>query len=186
MEMIKIEKPVFYLAKYQVTNLEYEQFDPAHKSKRNRNSDQNDQPVIYVSWDDANNYCKWLSKKTGKSYRLPTEAEWEFAASGGGKLKYPWGNENPTPKRANYLASKIGKTTPVGFYPLGMTPEGLFDMAGNVWEWCADWYDKDKDIRVLRGGSWYFTEFVLQCSIRLGLNPGYRNYYAGFRVACGA
>jgi len=184
--MIKIEMPSFYLAKYPVTNLEYEQFDPAHKEKRNEYSDQDDQPAIYVSWEDANNYCKWLSKKTGKKYRLPTEAEWEFAASGGGKREYPWGNEKPTPERANYDPN-LGKTAPIGSYPLGMTPEGLFDMAGNVWEWCADWYDKNpKNGHVVRGGSWFLTVFNLLCSYRLWNYPVYRYSYVGFRVACGA
>jgi len=127
-----------------------------------------------------------LSKKTGKNYRLPTEAEWEFAASGGGKREYPWGNEKPTPERANYNASKIGKTTPVGSYPLGMTPEGLFDMAGNVWEWCADWYDKDKNRRVVRGGSWGGLGDLLSCSNRFRYNPDDRGFSVGFRVSCGA
>jgi len=181
-----VEIKPFELSNYPVTNREYEEFDPAHKEKRNEYSDQDDQPAINVSWEDANNYCKWLSKKMGKSYRLPTEAEWEYAASGGGKREYPWGNEKPTPERANYDASKIGKTTPVGSYPLGMTPEGLFDMAGNVWEWCADWYDKDKYRRVLRGGSWVFTEVNLRCSDRLRNDPGGRVSNVGFRVSCGA
>jgi len=185
MEMIKIEMPSFYLAKHPVTNREYEEFDPAHKDIRDQYSDQDDQPAIYVSWEDANNYCKWLSKKIGKKYRLPSEAEWEFAASGGGKREYPWGNEKPTPERANY-DSNLGKTTPVGSYPLGMTPEGLFDMAGNVWEWCSDWYDKDKDRRVVRGGSWYAFEDLLPCSFRLRNDPVYRDAVVGFRVSFGA
>jgi len=172
----------FEIAIKPVTNREYEEFDPSHREKRDKYSDQDDQPVVYVSWEDTNKYCQWLSKKTGQNYRLPIEAEWEFAASGGGTREYPWGNEEPTPEHANYNESKIGKTTPVGSYPLGLTPEGLFDMAGNVWEWCADWYDESKDSRVLRGGAFGNVREILRCAVRGWLNPLSRIDNFGFRV----
>ena len=182
-----VEVNPFAMSIYPVTNREYEEFDPSHREKRDKYSDQDDQPVVYVSWEDANSYCQWLSKETGRNFRLPTEAEWEFAASGGGQRKYPWGNEGPSPKLANYFASEIGKTTPVGSYPLGKTPEGLFDMAGNVWEWCDDWYDEDKKEpgRVVRGGSFGNNQNDLRCAARLRLNsPDDRAVHWGFRVVC--
>jgi len=183
-----VEVRPFAMSIYPVTNQEYEEFDPSHRVKRDQYSDQDDQPVVHVSWKEANSYCQWLSKETGKNYRLPTEAEWEFAASGGSQRQYPWGNEEPTPERANYKESKIGKTTPVGSYPLGMTPEGLFDMAGNVWEWCDDWYD-DEDKkgfgRVVRGGSFILNQYNLRCAARGRLNLDYRNFVIGFRLVCG-
>lgn len=103
-------------------------------------------PVTYVSWDDATAYCAWLSAKTGKTWRLPTEAEWEYAATGGNPHRtYPWGNPWEGTK-LNYLDSPPGsvdgyaKTAPVGTYAGGQSPHGLFNMAGNVGEWVKDWY----------------------------------------------
>jgi len=171
----------FEMGVFPVTNREYEEFDPQHG--RCSYSDQDNQPVVYVSWEDAVKYCQWLSEKTGRQYRLPTEAEWEYAASGGGKREYPWGDEEPTPKRANYYASKIGKTTPVGSYL--PTPEGLYDMAGNVWEWCSDWYDAEEITRVLRGGSFNLIPVVLRCAFRYRFNPHDRLNFFGFRVVRG-
>jgi formylglycine-generating enzyme required for sulfatase activity len=172
----------FGMSAYLVTNHEYEEFDSKHQ--RNKYSDQDDQPVVNVSWQDAVDYCRWLSKKTDNVYHLPTEAEWEFAASGGGQREYPWGNEQPTPERANY-ANNLGKTSPVGSYPDGATPEGLYDMAGNVWEWCADWYDTHKYSRVIRGGAFVNHPDLLCCAIRLRNLPHNRDVIVGFRVVCG-
>ena len=172
----------FEMAIYPVTNIEYEEFYSGHKEKRDKYSDQDEQPVVRVSWDDANHYCKWLSQQTGIEYRLPTEAEWEYAASGGGKRKFPWGNEQPTPYYTNYSESKIGETTQVGTYEKGKTPEGLYDMAGNVWEWCQDRYDERRSSRVLRGGSFVDNPGNLRCSYRYGSDPIIRVSYFGFRV----
>jgi hypothetical protein len=151
----------FDISIYPITNVEYEEFDPEHRLKRNDYSNQDDQPVVHVSWEDANKYCQWLSGKTGAVYRLPTEGEWEYASSGNGLRRYPWGDEEPTTEHANYRESQIGRSTPVGSYSLGMTPEGMFDMSGNVWEWCTDWYDEKMDGRVLRGGSFNYSRLLL-------------------------
>jgi len=172
----------FALSIYPVTNREYEEFDPAHRVLRNEYSDKDDQPVVNVSWEEAQGYCRWLTEKTGETYRLPTETEWEFAAAGTGKRAYPWGNENPGVERANFIDGKIMKTTSVVSYPLGMTPEGLYNMAGNIWEWCDDWYNRQEKFRVMRGGSFFDLGHFLKCDFRLGADANDRTSYIGFRV----
>jgi formylglycine-generating enzyme required for sulfatase activity/energy-coupling factor transporter ATP-binding protein EcfA2 len=151
-----------------------------------------DQPVVGVSWYAARAYCLWLSllqrQESGSLYRLPTDIEWEWAAAGrepGNKFReYPWpaSKGEPRPELANY-GGNVGATTPVGRYPEGATPEGLMDMAGNAWEWMDSWYDKDKQFRVLRGGSWNLRSDFLRCAARYVVNP--RDYWSfyGFRVA---
>ncbi|HLC15874.1 MAG TPA: SUMF1/EgtB/PvdO family nonheme iron enzyme [Thermodesulfovibrionia bacterium] len=172
----------FEMSAFLVTNSEYEVFDPDHAQLRDPSSSEDAQPVVHVSWVDAVRYCQWLSKKEGRHYRLPKESEWEFAASGGGVRIYPWGSESPDPEYANYEESGINKTTSVGSYPKGMTPEGLFDMAGNVWEWCEDWYNSKKDGRVIRGGAFFNNEDFLTCSFRARSLPLYRSSSLGFRL----
>ena len=154
-----------------------------------------DQPVVAVTWYAARAYCLWISMlesegKEKERYRLPTEIEWEWAAGGRrekpdevlGVRKYPWADEpEPTTKHANYDENE-GATTPVGRYPDGATPEGLYDMAGNVWEWMENWYDKDEDWKALRGGSWYDGPEFLACSARSSGNPDFRHFNIGFRV----
>jgi len=164
-------------------------FTSGYDDDRKFNKDE--QPVVGVSWFGARAYCLWLSMLSGEEYRLPTEQEWEWAAGGRReepakvlKVKeYPWGDKpEPTPKHANY-GNHEGATTPVGRYPDGATPEGLYDMAGNVWEWMEDWYDSDKDMKALRGGSWYGLPESLRCHVRDDfLNPVFRVGYYGFRV----
>jgi formylglycine-generating enzyme required for sulfatase activity len=95
-----------------------------------------DHPVVYVSWFQANEYCLWAGRK------LPTEAEFEKAARGTEKYKYPWGNDAPNPRLANYADSQIGETVSVYRYPLGASPYGALNMVGNVREWVADWYSE--------------------------------------------
>jgi formylglycine-generating enzyme required for sulfatase activity len=153
-----------------------------------------DQPVVGVTWFAAQAYCLWLSNlqmASGKGleddkmiYRLPVEEEWEWAASGG-KREYPWGKDAPDETRANY-ERKVGQTTPVGAYPAGATPEGLMDMAGNVWEWMENLYgSKDyPEARALRGGSWYNAAVGLRCAARYLLHPVDPWYSSGFRVVC--
>ncbi|MCB9511449.1 MAG: SUMF1/EgtB/PvdO family nonheme iron enzyme [Deferribacteres bacterium] len=155
-----------------------------------------DQPVVDVSWYAAQTYCLWLSILTQKTatasetapvYRLPNEIEWEWAAAGdrekenGALRTYPWGETGPNDKLANYDGN-VGATTPVGRYPDGATPEGLQDMAGNVWEWCANtWADNDQ-ARVVRGGSFSYSSVFLRCAYRGRFNPDFRNHFSGFRV----
>ena len=156
----------------------------------NRKHNKYDQPVVGVSWFGARAYCLWLSLLSGEAYRLPTEEEWEWAAGGrreepGRVLEvkaYPWGDKpEPTPKLANYIENEES-TTSVGRYPDGATPEGLYDMAGNVWEWMENWYDIDKDVKASRGGSWYYGPVDLRCSARGNRYPNGNYAFIGFRV----
>jgi formylglycine-generating enzyme required for sulfatase activity len=151
-----------------------------------------DQPVVGVTWYAAKAYCLWLSEHEGKpdSYRLPSEVEWEWAAGGrqgttGREIReYPWADESrqPDPKLLNY-DNNVGATTPVGSYPEGATPEGLYDMAGNVWEWTNSWYDEiTRSDRVLRGGSWDNFAGGCRSAYRLNRSPDYRSNYVGFRL----
>jgi formylglycine-generating enzyme required for sulfatase activity len=156
-------------------------------------------PVINVSWRDAKAYASWLSQYTGKPYRLPSEAEWEYAARAGKTTRYAFGDAI-TPKDANYAERKLRKTTEVGAYP--PNPWGLYDMHGNVWEWVEDvwhnnyegaptdgsaWTDgegkESSRYRVFRGGSWYIYPWLLRSAFRIRYDPDYRNYILWFRVA---
>ena len=160
---------------------------------RERQKETPNHPVTGVTWYEAMAYAHWAG------CRLPSEAEWERAARGTIARRYPWGNDEIDSTRANYHRS-IYRTTPVGIYPLGETPEGIRDMAGSVWEWCADkWHDGyegapadgsartqgGEEIRVLRGGSWLHLAHYCRSAARYGGRPGGRNSCVGFRVASG-
>jgi formylglycine-generating enzyme required for sulfatase activity len=186
----------FYISKYPVTNEQYLAFakatsydPPDHWKKGKIPPSKENHPVVHVSWEDANAYCKWLAEVTGKPYRLPTEAEWEKAARGTEGRLYPWGDEWDETK-CNTSGSSVGGTTPVGGYsPQGDSPYGCADMAGNVWEMCADWYSEDeyksraeelvKDpqgpergrLRVVRGGAFIDGHRYARCASRHGPPP---------------
>jgi len=156
-------------------------------------------PVIHVSWNDANEYCNWLSKKTNKKYSLPSEAQWEYAAGGGTNNRTKWAGTNNESDLGTYawFTSNSGSTT----HEVGTTPKanslGIYDMSGNVWEWCMDWYDSGyyknstaKDPvnltkasrRVYRGGSWYFSSSICRVAFRFYNYPTGRSDFLGFRL----
>ena len=199
----------FALGRYEVTFDEYDVFAKATSRELPNDNGwgRGLRPVINVSWDDAQAYAAWLSKKTGQRYRLPTEAEWEFAARAGMPGSRYWGDD---PKLAclyaNVWDQSFGcddgyadKTAPVGSFR--SNPFGLQDVLGNVWEWVADcwhdsyqgapndgsdWEDKkgcDSGRRVLRGGSWGSEPVYVRAAARLRNNPGYGNNFIGFRLA---
>lgn len=177
-------------------------------------------PVINVSWEEARDYCAWLTEQTGRNYRLPSEAEWEYACRAGTAAPFHFGARITTEK-ANFNGNHTYNGSAEGSYrkmtlPVGSFPPnafGLYDMHGNVWEWCEDaWHDsytgaptngsaweggkvgllagllgaKAKGSRVLRGGSWYFAPRYCRAASRYGYPLGLRGRYVGFRVCCGA
>src|SRR5438876_1959385 len=169
----------FYLSRFPVTNEQYEEFDPSHKRKRAPAAG-NRHPVVYVSSLEAIRFCQWLSSRERKKYRLPTEAEWEYAAKGDDGREYPWGNFARRGDLANFadkntvfawsdqeIDDGFAESSPVGSFPRGASPFGIEDMAGNVWEWCLDYFEQYKPVpkvdprgpgtgtkRIYRGGSW--------------------------------
>jgi len=210
-EWLSIEQPqhrvyldAFYIDKTEVTNAEYKRFvdatghqPPPHWANGQIPAGQEDYPVTHVHQpDDAWAYARWAGK------RLPTEAEWEKAArgglsssNGGGGRLYPWG-DTWDPAKANALGSGRDGPAPVGSYPAGASPYGALDMAGNVWEWCADWYAADYYVSsplrnpqgpssgtfpVVRGGSWFDSPEYARCAFRYGLYPRRLFTNLGFR-----
>ena len=229
-----VELDAFYIAKFEMTNGEWKKFrdDPGYDDVKfwpggrvvpkdqisywrngqnhgggTANSD--DYPLLGVNWDSATAYCNWLSAKTGKKYRLPTEAEWEKAARGADQRKYPWGNEIDH-SYANFVgASSFDTGQLVGYYDgskhgelqthNGASPYGAMDMAGNVMEWCQDWYSRDYysvspkknpkgpetgAYKVLRGGTFFEEAFDLRSYARESAWPSLAEHrMIGFRAA---
>lgn len=153
-------------------------------------------PVVHVSWDDAAAFCRWASQTTGLAVRLPTEAEWEKAARGADRRRFPWGVAAPIGSRCN-IGKRTLDTTPVGtFSPQGDSLYGCADMAGNIWEWCADWYAADAyasappynptgpdqgTFRVVRGGAWHAEDDFARTTLRLWHAPAEPHGLVGFR-----
>jgi len=154
-------------------------------------------PVVAVSWFEAEAYCTWLAGQWQRPVRLPDGDLWQRAAQGEDGRKYPWGDEEPDPERANFAEAfgkpNVGRPTPVGIYPAGNGPYGHCDLAGNVWEWCADvwpeenlaedWRGTPGEVRMLRGGGWDDPADRLQAASRYGSPAGLRSGVIGFRVA---
>lgn len=220
-----VELPEYSIGKYPITNREYQAFVRDAKFTPPKGWDGNQfpaekggHPVVNVSWDHAVAYCKWLSEKSGKQYRLPTEAEWEKAARWklspalasqpsvpmqveGESLIYPWGNTFDS-KNANTSETELGDTSEIGkFSPQGDSPYGCVDMAGNVWEWCNDWFNENQykqsqakeekypqgpqtgTGRVLRGGLFSGTRGGARSAYRNWGDPDGLYRDCGFRVA---
>ena len=191
----KVELDAYYMYKTEVTVAQYRKFCEATKRKMPIDPDwkgQDTHPIVSVTWSDAKAYADWAGVK------LPTEAQWEKAARGTEGRIYPWGNKWDSAKCVNYVNSKNG-TKPVGSILAGASPYGCLDMAGNSWEWCADWYNLDYyktapvknpigpdtgTARVLRGGSWNYNDNGYRGAFRFGANPVINDvYYFGFRCA---
>jgi formylglycine-generating enzyme required for sulfatase activity len=199
----------FYMSRHPVTNAIYEQFDPSHARKRMPGVGDR-YPVVHVSSLDAIKFCQWLSTRERKKYRLPTEAEWEYAARGTDGRKYPWGNYEGRGDVANFadrntvfawsdreVDDGYAESSPVGAYPVGASAFGMEDMAGNVWEWCSDYYANYTAAakinptgpaagvrRVYRGGSWKSRFNSLRTTVRNSNVPSFSCNDLGFRVVC--
>ncbi|HXK01896.1 MAG TPA: formylglycine-generating enzyme family protein [Verrucomicrobiae bacterium] len=188
----------FRLCRHQVTNADYDAFRKATSREKSEYRDRAEfrdplQPAVAVNWFDAVAYCHWLGAQIGMHVRLPTEAEWEFAARGGCEARlYPWGDALPEipPDRWKHAPEPVMRGAPNGY--------GLFDMCQNVHEWCSDWYDpgyyavspaenphgpERGKRRSSRGGAWRHHIKVARCAARSSIPPEFRYADYGFRVA---
>jgi formylglycine-generating enzyme required for sulfatase activity len=147
-------------------------------------------PAVELTWFEALAFCQWLSEVLGTPVRLPTEWEWQQAATGGDPgRQHPWGAWQEG--HANTYESNLFRVTAVGLYPQGCSAQGVIDLAGNTWEWCLNKFDSPHDVtpggdarRVVRGGSWHFFRDLARCASRLVLDPGLRLNYLGLRLVC--
>ncbi|NEX11333.1 MAG: hypothetical protein C1942_01300 [Prosthecochloris sp.] len=198
----------FAICRYTVTVGEYLEFTEEVKINYDGGTEGDRYPLVNVSWNDAVAYCRWLSEKRGELFRLPTEAEWEYACRGGTTTPFSTG-ENLTTDEANYNGNYPYRNNPKGKYRKATVPVesfepnsyGLYNMHGNVREWCGDWYGekyyeecrkkgvvenpqgpKEGSYRVLRGGGWRYNARHCRSAYRYYVNPGYRSYGVGFRL----
>ncbi len=195
----EVDLPAFEIDRFEVTNADFAQFveatgyqTDAEKEGRSKNwriaaEGKDNHPVVYVSWNDAVAYCEWLGK------RLPTEAEWEKAARGTDGRMYPWGDEWD-PSKANVKETGLRGTAAVGSFGAGASPYGVEDMAGNVWEWTADWYEPypgstyhteyyGERFKVVRGGGWFEMADAVRTTNRDLTSVNAANDDIGFRCA---
>ena len=202
----QVRVPSFYLGRYPVTRGEYARFARAMGNSINDkwrdpgfDFEQNDQhPVVNVSWEDARTYIAWLIRETGLPYRLPSEAEWEYACRAGTSTRFWWGDDSGYQLAHAYanFGDNFKGTNAVDHFKAN--PWGLYDMHGNVWEWTQDcwndsykgapndgsaWLSDDCDQRVLRGGSWLSSPNFLRSASRLRYSTGNRGNGIGFRLA---
>jgi formylglycine-generating enzyme required for sulfatase activity len=208
-----VELDGFWMGKFEVTNAQYRRFKSGHNSGSHEGNDLNEdsQPVVNVSWDDAKAFCEWLSSRTGRTFRLPTEAEWEYACRAGTRTARFTGDSDASLEGYANVADATAKrawsnwttfswsdghnvASPVGsFKP---NPWGLYDMIGNVWEWCEDWHGPYSSAsvknptgassgsdRVDRGGGWGGNPSICRSADRSYISPGITLYDLGFRVA---
>jgi formylglycine-generating enzyme required for sulfatase activity len=199
----------FYLSRHPVTNAQFEMFDPSHSRKRAAGAGDR-HPVVYVSNAEAVKFCQWLSVNERRRYRLPTEAEWEYAARGSDGRKYPWGSQEKRGDLANFadrntvfawsdneIDDGFAESSPVGAFPVGASTFGMEDMAGNVWEWCSDFFESYRGVpktnpqgaksgskKVYRGGSWKSRFNSLRATTRGSNVPNYSCNDLGFRIVC--
>ena len=204
----------YYISKYEVTFAQWDKFcEETGRAKPydgivdgnifSQSWGRGLMPVINITWDDANAYCKWLSQKTGENVKLPTEAQWEKAARGTDQRRYPWGNDEPTILTSHcmfsYSSNRL-KPAQVGSFPKGQSPYGVFNMAGNVSEWCRDWYSSNyykispyknplgpetSLSHVIRGGNFTSNSMDVRSSDRKRESTNnfvYYYCYVGFRV----
>lgn len=179
-DMVKVEGTFtdFYISKYPVTQAQWFAVMGNNPSKFQNNNN----PVENVSWEDCQLFLKKLNELTGKKYRLPTSGEWQFAASGGQKSKnFKYAGSNDINEVAWYEGNSGATTHPVG--QKQPNELGLYDMTGNVWEWCEDWYDEKKSSRVLRGGNFFNSASYCEVSGRNYFAPSTRGSGLGFRLA---
>jgi formylglycine-generating enzyme required for sulfatase activity len=195
---VTITRP-FWLGVHQVTQGQWQQVMGTTPWKT-YTIEGSDVAASFISWDDAAAFCQKLSRKEGKRYRLPTEAEWEYACRAGTATQFNFGDDESqlgefawfdgnTGSRREKYAHCVGQKRPNAF--------GLYDMHGNVWEWCEDWYDREYyknspaadpqgptsgASRVLRGGSWYSAPNNVRCALRYGYTPGSSGMFGGFRL----
>ena len=182
----------YWIGRYEITNMQYAQCEKSGECLgRGSSVASSSHPAVNVSWNDAQTYCEWVGGS------LPTEAQWEKAARGTDGRTYPWESEGIDESLAN-IDANIGDTTPVGSYPKGASPYGALDMAGNVWEWVADWYANDYyasspnenpagpqhgTFRVLRGGAWYNGSGNVRAADRYYESMTLSYFGNGFRCA---
>ncbi len=197
----------FSIGKYAVTNAQYSRFKPGHSSWNylGVSLKGDNQPVVNVSWNDATAFCEWLSLKTGYNYSLPTEAQWEYACRAGTTTPFYFG-ATISSSQANYDGTYTYGNGVKGIYRRRRTATGsfapnafgLYDMHGNVWEWCSDWYDEGfygcsppknpvntsvAEDRVLRGGSWNINPHYCRSASRVHLTSDFTDDDLGFRVS---